>query len=105
MKFTLPWLREHLDTQASVAEIADRLTSLGLEVESVDNPAEKLAPFVVAEVLTAERHPHADKLQVLSVDAGGGPIQVVCGAPNARAFMADTICSASTTGTLVSLAP
>jgi phenylalanyl-tRNA synthetase beta chain len=87
MKFTLSWLRDHLDTNASVAEIADKLTALGLEVESVDNPAEKLAPFVVAEVLSAERHPQADKLQVLQVDAGSGPMQVVCGAPNARAGM------------------
>lgn len=87
MKFTLSWLLEHLDTNAPVAEIADTLTRLGLEVEGVDNPAEKLAPFVVAEVLTAERHPQADKLQVLTVDAGNGPLQVVCGAPNARAGM------------------
>ena len=58
-----------------------------VEVEEVTNPAEKLAPFRVAEVLTAERHPQADKLQVLSVDAGDGPMQVVCGAPNARAGM------------------
>ena len=87
MKFTLSWLRDHLDTDASVGRIADTLTSLGLEVESVDNPAEKLAPFVIAEVLTAERHPQADKLQVLTVDAGNGPLQVVCGAPNARAGM------------------
>lgn len=87
MKFTLSWLRDHLDTPASVPEIADALTALGLEVESVDNPAEKLAPFVVAEVLSAERHPQADKLQVLTVDAGNGPLQVVCGAPNARAGM------------------
>jgi phenylalanyl-tRNA synthetase beta chain len=87
MKFTLSWLRDHLDTQASVQEISDKLTALGLEVESVDNPAEKLAPFVVAQVLSAERHPQADKLQVLQVDAGSGPMQVVCGAPNARAGM------------------
>ncbi|HVF83018.1 MAG TPA: phenylalanine--tRNA ligase subunit beta [Sphingomicrobium sp.] len=87
MKFTLSWLRDHLDTQASVQEIADTLTRIGLEVEEVSSPAEKLAPFVVAEVLTAERHPQAEKLQVLGVDAGGGPIQVVCGAPNARAGM------------------
>ncbi|NJC04892.1 phenylalanyl-tRNA synthetase beta chain [Sphingomonas kaistensis] len=87
MKFTLSWLRDHLDTTASVAEIADKLTALGLEVEGIDNPAEKLAPFVVAEVLSAERHPQADKLQVLQVDAGNGPMQVVCGAPNARAGM------------------
>ncbi|UUR07332.1 phenylalanine--tRNA ligase subunit beta [Sphingomonas glaciei] len=87
MKFTLSWLRDHLDTSASVAEIADKLTALGLEVEGIDNPAEKLAPFVVAEVLSAERHPQADKLQVLQVDTGNGPMQVVCGAPNARAGM------------------
>lgn len=87
MKFTLSWLRDHLDTEASVTDIADKLTALGLEVESVDDPAEKLAPFVVAEVLSAERHPQADKLQVLQVDAGNGPMQVVCGAPNARAGM------------------
>jgi phenylalanyl-tRNA synthetase beta chain len=87
MKFTLSWLRDHLDTDASVQEIADKLTSLGLEVEGIDNLAEKLRPFVVAEVLNAERHPQADKLQVLQVDAGNGPMQVVCGAPNARAGM------------------
>lgn len=87
MKFTLSWLRDHLDTAASVQAIADKLTALGLEVEGIDNPAEKLAPFVVAEVLSAERHPQADKLQVLQVDAGNGPMQVVCGAPNARARM------------------
>ncbi len=86
MKFTLSWLKEHLETDASAGEIVETLTSIGLEVEGVDNPAQKLAPFVIAEVLTAERHPQADKLQVLTVDAGtGGPIQVVCGAPNARA--------------------
>ncbi|MDB5671734.1 MAG: phenylalanine--tRNA ligase subunit beta [Alphaproteobacteria bacterium] len=86
MKFTLSWLKEHLDTEASAAEIGDALTSIGLELEGIENPAAKLAPFRIAKVLTAERHPQADKLQVLSVDAGGGePIQVVCGAPNARA--------------------
>jgi phenylalanyl-tRNA synthetase beta chain len=88
MKFTLSWLKEHLDTGAALDEIVDTLTRIGLEVEGVENPAEKLAPFTVARVLTAERHPQADKLQVLTVDAGnGGPIQVVCGAPNARAGM------------------
>jgi phenylalanyl-tRNA synthetase beta chain len=86
MKFTLSWLKEHLDTEASAAEIGETLTRIGLEVEAIENPAEKLAPFTIARVLTAERHPQADKLQVLSVDAGGGePLQVVCGAPNARA--------------------
>ena len=87
MKFTLSWLKEHLETDASLTKIAERLNSLGLEVEGIDNPGEKLAAFRVAEVLTAERHPQADKLQVLTVDAGDGPLQVVCGAPNARAGM------------------
>jgi phenylalanyl-tRNA synthetase beta chain len=88
MKFTLSWLKEHLDTDASAEEIADKLTNIGLEVEEVSNPAEALAPFRVAKVLTAEKHPQADKLQVLTVDAGTGEaIQVVCGAPNARAGM------------------
>ena len=85
MKFTLSWLREHLDTEASLDLIAETLTRVGLEVEGVHNPGAALAPFTVARVLTAERHPQADKLQVLSVDAGTGPLQVVCGAPNARA--------------------
>ncbi|MBV8238912.1 MAG: phenylalanine--tRNA ligase subunit beta, partial [Sphingomonas sp.] len=85
MKFTLGWLKEHLDTQASLDDIVEALTRIGLEVEGVDNPGEKLAAFRVAKVLTAERHPQADKLQVLTVDAGDGPLQVVCGAPNARA--------------------
>jgi phenylalanyl-tRNA synthetase beta chain len=88
MKFTLSWLKDHLDTTASADEIVDVLTRIGLEVEGVENPAEKLAPFTIAKVLTAERHPQADKLQVLTVDAGTGEaIQVVCGAPNARAGM------------------
>ena len=88
MKFSLEWLREHLDTDASAQEIADKLTAIGLEVEGLSNPAEALAPFRVAKVLTAEKHPQADKLQVLTVDDGSGePIQVVCGAPNARAGM------------------
>jgi phenylalanyl-tRNA synthetase beta chain len=86
MKFSLEWLKQHLDTNASAQEIADKLTAIGLEVESLSNPAEALAPFRVARVLTAEKHPQADKLQVLTVDDGSGePIQVVCGAPNARA--------------------
>jgi phenylalanyl-tRNA synthetase beta chain len=86
VKFTLSWLKEHLDTSASLEEIVETLTRIGLEVEGVENPAETLAPFTIAKVLTAERHPQADKLQVLTVDAGTGKaIQVVCGAPNARA--------------------
>ena len=87
MKFSLSWLKEHLDTDASAQEIADKLTSIGLEVEELSNPAEALAPFKIAKVLSADKHPQADKLQVLTVDAGDGPVQVVCGAPNARAGM------------------
>jgi phenylalanyl-tRNA synthetase beta chain len=87
MKFTLAWLKEHLETDATLEEIVVRLTALGLEVEGVDNPGDTLAAFRVAQVLTAEPHPQADKLQVLTVDAGEGPMQVVCGAPNARAGM------------------
>jgi phenylalanyl-tRNA synthetase beta chain len=85
MKFTLSWLKEHLDTNADATAVADALTRIGLEVEGVSNPADVLRPFVIAKVLTAAPHPQADKLQVLSVDAGNGPLQVVCGAPNARA--------------------
>ncbi|KTT74105.1 phenylalanine--tRNA ligase subunit beta [Sphingomonas endophytica] len=85
MKFTLSWLKDHLDTDASLDAILDALTRIGLEVEGVTDPAAKLDGFTVARVLSAERHPQADKLQVLSVDAGDGPLQVVCGAPNARA--------------------
>lgn len=88
MKFSLSWLKDHLETEASVEQIAATLNAIGLEVEGIENPAERLAGFKVARVLTAERHPNADKLQVLTVDAGSGePLQVVCGAPNARAGM------------------
>ena len=88
MKFSTTWLKDHLDTGASLQEICDALNAIGLEVEGVENPSETLAGFRVAKVLTAEKHPDADKLQVLSVDTGeGDPVQVVCGAPNARAGM------------------
>jgi len=88
MKFSLSWLKEHLDTNASAEAIAEKLTAIGLEVEELSNPAAALAAFTVARVLTADKHPQADKLQVLTVDAGTGEtIQVVCGAPNARAGM------------------
>jgi len=86
MKITLDWLREHLDGDYSVADVVATLNRIGHEVEGVENPAEKLAGFRVAKVLTAEKHPQADKLQVLTVDSGDGvPLTVVCGAPNARA--------------------
>ncbi|WP_102960398.1 phenylalanine--tRNA ligase subunit beta [Mangrovicella endophytica] len=89
MKFTLSWLKDHLETEASLAEIVERLTMIGLEVEEVDDKA-AMQPFRIARVLTAARHPDAERLQVLTVDAGpevngGQPLQVVCGAPNARA--------------------
>ncbi len=88
MKFPLSWLRDHLETEASLADIADTLTRIGLEVEGVEDPADRLKGFVVASVLEARPHPDADRLRVCMVDAGTGtPIQVVCGAPNARAGM------------------
>ena len=90
MKFSLSWLKYFLETEASADEIAGKLNAIGLEVEDIDDPAAKLAGFRVVRVLTAGRHPDADKLQVLTVDAGaevndGQPLQIVCGAPNARA--------------------
>lgn len=85
MKFTLSWLKDHLETDATLDEICIRLTQIGLEVEDVDDKA-AFKPFVIAKVLSAEKHPQADRLKVLSVDTGAGkPVQVVCGAPNARA--------------------
>lgn len=86
MKFTLDWLKDHLETTASLDEIATTLTRIGLEVEGIEDRAQPLAPFVVGEVLSAEPHPNADRLRVCKVDIGrGDPIEVVCGAPNARA--------------------
>ena len=88
MKFTLSWLRDHLETTATLEDICSKLDVIGLEVESVTNPGDALAPFVIARVIEAKPHPDADKLRVCSVDFGGSsPIQVVCGAPNARTGM------------------
>ena len=88
MKFTLSWLKDHLDTTADVAAIAETLTRIGLEVEGIEDKAAALKPYVVARVLTAEQHPNADRLRVCTVETGDGqPLQVVCGAPNARAGM------------------
>ncbi|MBA5775858.1 phenylalanine--tRNA ligase subunit beta [Stappia sp. F7233] len=85
MKFTLSWLKDHLDTDASLDEIVEKLTLIGLEVEGVHNPAEALKPFTIARVVAARPHPNADRLKVLTVDSGSGePLQIVCGAPNAR---------------------
>jgi phenylalanyl-tRNA synthetase beta chain len=88
MKFTLSWLKDHLDTSASLDEIVETLTRIGLEVEGVEDKAKTLAPYTVAYVISAEQHPNADRLRVCMVDTGeGAPIQVVCGAPNARTGM------------------
>src|SRR5437667_11495093 len=88
MKFTLAWLKEHLETGARLASIVDKLTMIGLEVENVVDRGKLLAPFSIARVVSAEAHPNADRLRVCMVDTGAGdPVQVVCGAPNARAGM------------------
>jgi phenylalanyl-tRNA synthetase beta chain len=87
MKFTLAWLKEHLDTTASLTELCDGLTMLGLEVEGITNPAETLKGFVVGYVVEALQHPNADRLRLCRVDTGSGVTQVVCGAPNARTGM------------------
>ena len=85
MKFTLSWLKDHLDTEATVAEVADAMTMAGLEVEHVADPAAKLAPFSVARIVEAVQHPNADRLRVCQVDTVDGRKEIVCGAPNARA--------------------
>jgi len=85
MKFSLSWLKEHLTTDASLDEIVVKLNAIGLEVDTVENPADALAPFTVAEVVSAEKHPDADKLKVCKVSNGSEEMQIVCGAPNARA--------------------
>ena len=96
MKFTLSWLKAHLETTASVAEIADTLTDLGLEVEGIENPAEKLSDFTIGYVESAEKHPDADKLKVCQVNTKDGPTQIICGAPNARAGITVVIASPGT---------
>jgi phenylalanyl-tRNA synthetase beta chain len=85
MKFSLSWLKDHLDTDADIQAVAAAMTAAGLEVEDVTDPAAKLTPFTVAKVVEAARHPNADKLQVLQVDTVDGRKEIVCGAPNARA--------------------
>jgi phenylalanyl-tRNA synthetase beta chain len=84
MKFTLAWLKDHLDTSASLTELTEKLSSIGLEVEGVDDRGAKLAAFTIARVLEAKQHPNADKLRVCKVETGNGIVEVVCGAPNAR---------------------
>ena len=87
MKFTLGWLRQHLDTATPLGEIAAALTDIGLELEGVEDRAATLAPFTVGHVVEARKHPDADRLSVCIVDTGHGQVQVVCGAPNARTGM------------------
>ena len=89
MKFTLSWLRDHLDTTATPDQLTTKLSAIGLEVEGVDNPAEALKAFTIARVIEAKRHPNADKLQVAQVEIAPGqpPVEVVCGAPNCKTGM------------------
>src|ERR1700693_3701208 len=97
MKFPLPWLKEHLDTDESLPAMVDKRTMIGLEVEHVEDRASLLKPFVIANVISDEKHPNADRLRVCMVDVGNGkPIQVVCGAPNARAGMKGVFSSPGT---------
>jgi len=97
MKFTLGWLKAHLETTASLKEIADKLTAIGLELEGIEDRAEKLKPFIVAYVVEAKQHPDADRLRVCIVDTGTEKLQVVCGAPNARTGMKGVFARAGTT--------
>jgi phenylalanyl-tRNA synthetase beta chain len=85
MKFSLSWLKDHLDTDADINAVADAMTMAGLEVEDIHDPAKLLKPFTVAKVISAAQHPNADRLQVLQVDTVDGRKEIVCGAPNARA--------------------
>ncbi|MBT7664444.1 MAG: hypothetical protein HN608_05935, partial [Rhodospirillaceae bacterium] len=97
MKFTLAWLKDHLDTDATLVEITDKLTAIGLELEGVEDRATDLAPFTVGYVIEAKQHPNADRLRVCIVDTGDEHIQVVCGAPNARTGMKGVFAPSGTT--------
>ena len=96
MKFTLSWLKDHLETDASVDQVVETLIRIGLEVDTVDDPGAKLAAFTVANVVAAKQHPNADRLQICTVDTGEDEVQVVCGAPNARAGMKGVFAPAGT---------
>lgn len=97
MKFTLDWLKDHLDTSAGADEIIETLTMIGLEVEEVEDQAKALEKFIVARVISAEKHPNADKLKICMVDTGSGdPVKVVCGAPNAKTGMKGVFAAAGT---------
>ena len=114
MKFTLSWLKEHLETDASLDEILYALTDLGLEVEGVENPADTLGAFTICRVIEAKQHPDADRLRLCRVEAWpNGPdapseeVQVVCGAPNARTGLVGVFAAPGThvPGTGVDLKP
>ncbi len=92
MKFTLSWLKDHLETDATVDEIAEALTDLGLEVEEITNPADRLGDFTLGYVKHAEKHPDADKLRVCKVETDEGELQIICGAPNAREGITVVVC-------------
>src|SRR5471032_3380852 len=97
MKFTLSWLKEHLDTDEPLEKLADKLTMIGLEVEHIDDKAKLLNPFSIAHVVSEEQHPNADRLRVCKVDTGNGALlQIVCGAPNARAGLKTVFASPGT---------
>ena len=87
MKFSLSWLRSHLEGEAPLEAIAEKLSMIGLELEGIEDRAAALAPFTVAYVKEARKHPDADRLSVCIVDTGAEEVQVVCGAPNARSGM------------------
>jgi phenylalanyl-tRNA synthetase beta chain len=97
MKFTLGWLKTHIETAATLPEVADKLTAIGLELEGIEDRAEKLKAFIVAYVVEAKQHPDADRLRVCLVDTGTEKLQVVCGAPNARTGMKGVFARAGTT--------
>ena len=107
MKFSLSWLRQYLETDKSVDELSTSMTAIGLEVESIEDPAVKLAPFHIAHVIEAKQHPNADKLRLCVVDTGDGHVQVVCGAPNARTGMKGVFAPSGSTipGTGLKLKP
>ena len=97
MKFTLSWLKEHLDSGATIDALSECMTAIGLEVDSVEDPAKKLAPFTIAYVVEVMQHPNADKLRLCTVDTGSDTIQVVCGAPGRRTHT-QPLCSRCTAG-------
>ena len=100
MIITIPWLKEHLKTNAKEIEIISQLTNIGLEVEGVKENSGEMGKFKIAKVLKAEKHPNADKLKVCDVSIGGKEIlKVVCGAPNAREGLSNNLCSTGSDNT------